>query len=297
MNELPKATCRSILIIGDIELDCAVLNDQENTRVLSSSSIFKAFGRSRKGANNRLEIDGTNMPPFIAAKNLKPFINKDLLCRTNPITYIDGEKEETGYDARILPKMCGIYLEARRAGALVSSQMKLAEQSEILQTALAEIGIVSLIDEATGFQYNRKYDALRLLLPQYIADGIQSWSKRFPDDFFIELDRLYENEKTTSRNRPQYYGKFINKYIYEPIENGYIKEELDRLNIDEKNKRKARFHQWLNEFGTGHLQIQIGRVMGVSGMSESLYIFKRRMDKQNKLNVFQYDVFENNDDT
>jgi hypothetical protein len=199
--------------------------------------------------NNRLEIDGTKIPPFLAAKNLEPYISQDLIERSKPIKYLDGDRIEEGYDSRILPKMCSMYLAARRSGALVASQEKLAIQSEILQSALSEIGIIALIDEATGFQYNRKYDALRYLLAQYIAEGIQAWVKRFPDKFFEELDRLYQNERTTARTRPQYYGRFINRYIYEPIENGYVKEELNKLNIDEDRKRKARFHQWLSEFG------------------------------------------------
>lgn len=58
---------------------------------------------------------------------------------------------------------------------------------------------------------------------------------------FGELDRLYGNEKTTSRQRPQYYGHSINKYIYDPIEHGYLKSKLNELNIDEKGKRIERF--------------------------------------------------------
>lgn len=90
-----------------------------------------------------------------------------------------------------------------------------------------------------GFQYNRKKDALRFLLQQYIVDEMQKWLKRFTDEFFEELDKLYENEKTTSRNCPMYYDKLINEYIYNPIENDYVKQELDIKNITDEEKRKT----------------------------------------------------------
>jgi hypothetical protein len=66
-------------------------------RVLTAVSIFTAFGRARKGMNSRLEIDGTKIPPFLAAKNLEPFINQDIISRTALISYKDGDKVKTGY--------------------------------------------------------------------------------------------------------------------------------------------------------------------------------------------------------
>ncbi|WP_156956408.1 P63C domain-containing protein [Stenoxybacter acetivorans] len=182
-----------------------------------------------------------NYPPFLAAKNLEPYITQELIALTKLIEYKDGNAKKSGYDATLLPEMCKIYLTARRKGDLKSSQEKLAMQSELLLSALAKVGIAALIDEATGFQINRKHDALRLLLAKYIEESLQKWIRIFPDSFFAELDRLYGNKPTTSTARPQYYGKFINRYIYEPIEHGYVKKELDTLNIKEDGKRVPDF--------------------------------------------------------
>ena len=292
-NKYSKAIVSAPLKIGDTELLCAVLDDEKNTRIISASAVFEAFERPRKGQNKRLEIDSFLVPPFLAAKNLEPYMNQDLLQILQQVEYLDGTKKVKGYDARILPKICSLYLEARRdKNVLTSSQEKLAIRAEILQSALSEIGIVALVDEATGFQYSRKYDALRLLLEQYINDGIQKWIKRFPDDFFILLDKIYVNPATSSRNRPQYYGKFINKYIYEPIEKGYVKEKLDELNINDNNIRKARFHQWLTDFGVNQLTLQIGRVMAILEISTNLDKFKENIRKQQGLTI-QPKLFEN----
>lgn len=284
-EKYPKAVVSAPLKIGDTQLTCAVLNDEDNTRIISTSAVFEAFDRPRKGQNQRLEIDNFKVPPFLAAKNLQPFINEDLLQILKQVEYLDGSKVCKGYDARILPKLCSLYLEARRGKQLLSSQENFAVRAEILQSALSEIGIVALVDEATGFQYSRKYDALRILLEQYINEGMQKWVRRFPDKFFEELDKIYDNPKTTSRTRPQYYGKFINTYIYDPIEEGYVKEKLNELNITPEGKRKARFHQWLTDFGANQLTIQIGRVMALLEISPNLATFKQNVRRQKGLSI------------
>lgn len=283
-KKLPKALYKGKLPIGNLELDCYVLDN--NMRILSSSSVFKAFDRPRKGMNSRLEIEGTKIPPFLASNNLAPLINQEVLDVTKQIEFTDDKEQKMGYNANILPILCSLYLEARRQKILLSKQLKFAEQAEILLTSFAKVGIVALIDEATGYQYDRRHDALRILLEKYIAEGLQKWVKTFPDEFFIQLDRIYEHEKTTSQKRPMYYGKFINQYIYEPIEKGYVKAELNKLNITDEGKRKARFHQWLSEFGKGQLTLQIGRVMGVMEMTPNIRQFREKIARQKDLAVW-----------
>lgn len=285
-NDIPQALYKGELPIGNISLDCAVLENGD--RILTATSIFDAFGRSRKGMNDRLEIDGTKLPPFLASKNIEPYINQNIINGTKLIKYRDGKATKTGYDASLLPDMCNIYLQARRDGVLKESQEKLAIQSEILLTAFAKVGISALIDEATGFQIDRKHDALRLLLSKYIAEGLQKWMLTFPDTFFAELDRLYKNEPTQSRTRPQYYGKFINKYIYDPIEHGYLKKELDALNIDDEGRRRARFHQWLSEKGRTILIHQIGRVQGLMEACKDIDSFKKKNEHQKQISIAPY---------
>ena len=213
-----------------------------------------------------------------------------MMALKSPILYVSvaGGAPANGIKAELLPEICGVYLAASRAGELHSPQEPLADQAEILMQAFAQVGIVALVDEATGYQKDRAHDALRLLLSKYIAEGLQKWLKTFPDDFFAELDRLYNNESTTSQKRPQYYGHFINKYIYEPIENGYVKNKLDELNITDEGKRKARFHQWLSDEGRNILIHQIGRVQGLMEMCPDIEQFKRAADKQKKVSIAPY---------
>lgn len=274
------------LPVGNVDLQCAVLDDE--TRILTASSIFTAFKKARRGINDRLEIDGAKVPPFMAAKSLKPYITQDLIERSKLIEYRDGNSVKSGYNASLLADLCEVYLKARRDNALTASQMPQADQSEILLTAFAKVGIDAVIDEATGYQKVRTNDALRILISRYIAEGLQKWMKTFPDTFFDQLDKLYQNEKKTSNKRPQYYGRFINKYIYNPIENGYIKAELDELNIKDDGTRRARFHQWLSQDGRDTLIRQIGRVEARMEMFDRIDKFKKAEDKQKAISVAPY---------
>lgn len=98
------------------------------------------------------------MPAFIDANNIQPFISQELKGVLNPIDYIDkNEKVSTGYDATILPQMCKMYLDARQAKALKSQQLPLARASEILLLGLSNIGIIALVDEATGYQHGDEF--------------------------------------------------------------------------------------------------------------------------------------------
>lgn len=302
-EKLPKALYRGKLPIGNVELNCAVLDDE--TRILSTSSMFEALGRTARGLHkdrtleyleelNKINPNNTlrQVPPFLGSKVILSLIDKNLLADLEQIIYQDGSKTCYGYKASVLPEICGLYLKARREDLLSSSQQGFAHQAEILLESFAKVGITALIDEATGFQKDRKYDALRILLQTYIEESMKPWIKTFPDGFFTELDRLYDNPKTISRARPSYYGKFINTYIYNPIEDGYVKEELDRKNKLPNGKKKSQFHRWLTEFGQNQLILQIGRVLGAMETSPNLRIFKDRIQRQSNPTLFDMEELE-----
>lgn len=110
------------LIVGeDREIPCAVLNDK--TRLLSLSGVYKALGRPIRSTireGNRV----INMPSFLDANNLQPFVSEQLKEVINPVPYrpLRGQVKDA-YDARILPLVCDVYLAARQAGVLTKKQM------------------------------------------------------------------------------------------------------------------------------------------------------------------------------
>ncbi len=293
-NIVYTANYEGSIEIGNVEINCVVLED--GRRVLSTTGITNALGSRSGSLRQKLEKQKKEgrapLPVFVAPENLKPFISEALIEGLSiPIQYRKGKDTKTiheGFNAELLPEICNVWLEARRNGELLKSQESRADKAELLMRSLASVGIIALVDEATGYQYDRKHDALRVLLSKYIEEGLQRWLKTFPDDFFLELDRLYGNEKTTSQKRPQYYGNFINKYVYNPIENGFVKSKLNELNITNEGKRKARFHQWLTEEGRTVLVHQIGRVQGLMEDCPNIDKFKNKAEKRKKVSIAPY---------
>jgi hypothetical protein len=85
--------------------------------------------------------------------------------------------------APILADVCDAVLAARRmGGVLAANQTNLADQCEILVRALARVGIIALVDEATGYQRDREKDALAKILEAWISKELAAWVKTFPTD-------------------------------------------------------------------------------------------------------------------
>ena len=73
-TDLPKADYVGELTIGDFEISCAVLPD--GTRVLSQRGVGVALGR-RPGGREYREAAGGNLPAYLAAKSINPFISNE----------------------------------------------------------------------------------------------------------------------------------------------------------------------------------------------------------------------------
>jgi len=138
------------IVLGGRELQCFVLDDE--TRVLTQATFLEALGRHRK-ANVRNEGGEERLPAILQGKAINPFIEKDLIEKSRPIQFrLSTGGLASGYRAEILPMVCEVYLRARDANALPANQKHVAVQAEILMRALAHVGIIALVDEATGYQ-------------------------------------------------------------------------------------------------------------------------------------------------
>ena len=82
-EKMQKAICDGTLNIGDAELPCAVLED--GTRLLNQAETLEALGRSRRAKGGSGAVD--ELPPFLAAKNLEPFIDEELRRSTTPVIF------------------------------------------------------------------------------------------------------------------------------------------------------------------------------------------------------------------
>jgi hypothetical protein len=161
-TKIPEEMCSGILSIAGIDLPCAVVENPTEPnhpyRLFSQEGFLKALGRAGKarGGQGASVVDGP--PPFLAAKNLNPFIPKHLTGSTVPIVYKPQRSTRAfGFRAELLPEVCWVYLDALKAGVLdrYPSQVRIAENCELLVRGMATVGVIALVDEATGYQERR----------------------------------------------------------------------------------------------------------------------------------------------
>lgn len=275
-STLPKATHSGVLKIGDAEIPCYVLESGE--RVLSTRGIMKSLGRSWRGR----KYTGTELPVFVEANNIKPFIPNELGPVLSPMIFrTDRGAKGEGFKAEILPAVCETYLSARDAGVLTKPQLDVAKQCEFLTRGLARVGIIALVDEATGFQEVRDRRALQAILDQYLRKELAAWAKRFPDEFYKEMFRLKGWALNPFKvRRPGVVGKYTNNIVYERLAPGIL-EELEKRNPrDDKGNRKGKHHQLLtDEVGHPALAQHLYAVIGFMRASTDWDNFLRMLDR------------------
>lgn len=238
------------LDLGGVKLPCAVVQTEKGiVRVLTETGITEGLLGTRSGASKRLKKGGASLPIFVAPGQLTPFISQEMLeGPLKPIDYIDGGRVIRGYDAGILPAACSVWLKAREAGALQDQQLPKAQKAEILLRALAETGIVALIDEATGYEKVRPQNALQAYLEMLIRKELAAWAKKFPDEFYENIYKLKGWQWPGMRkNRFSVVAHYTRDLVYERIGPGLLEELERKTPKDEKGNRRNKLHQWLTE--------------------------------------------------
>lgn len=279
-KDLPTAYYTGDLDIGGSKISCAVLED--GTRVLTQSDMMRALGRARQAKGRAFYKGDVNLPAFLTAQNLKPFIYNELYVTSSQVEFkLPSGQRAFGYRAEMLPQICEVYLKARDAAALVPSQRHVAQQADILMRGLAKVGIVALVDEATGYQRDRASDALSKILEAFIAKELQPWVKTFPDEFYSELFRLrgLDFPRDTVK-RPQYFGYLTTDIIYDRIAPG-VKEELKKTTPKAPSGRFSHhLHRRLTpELGHPKLREHMSSVVTIMKLSKNYADFHDKLDR------------------
>lgn len=278
-----QATHQGQLTIGDLTIDCAVLSD--GTRVLSQRGVGRALGRGYGGKDWKGQGEGAagKLPFFLTSKSINPFISNDLLLLvTKPVEYRNGSGGGVGHGipATALPMICDVWLKAREAQALRSApQLAIAQRAEILMRGLAHVGIVALVDEATGYQEVRDRIALQEILDKYLRKELAAWAKRFPDDFYKEIFRL-RNWQWNRLKRPGIVAAYTKDIVYARLAPNILQELEARNPKNEKGHRVGKHHQWLTE-EVGHpaLEKHIDSVLLLMRISETWDGFRLLLEK------------------
>ena len=266
------------LKIGDIEIPCYVLAD--GRRVLIQNGMLTGLDM-KQGTAGRGE--GDRLAKFLAGKAIIPYVNKDLYDMImSPIKF----KTPTGgtaygYEATILADICDAVLEARKSGRLNYQSEHIAARCEILVRGFARVGIIALVDEATGYEKDRIKDALAQILEAFIAKELQPWLKTFPSDFYQEMFRLRNLPfPATSVKRPQYFGVLTNNIVYDRLAPG-VREELQKnIPRNEAGRPTVKYFQKLTQ-NTGYpkLREHLGSIVTLMKLSDKWPDFMQKLDR------------------
>lgn len=267
------------LKIGDIEIPCYVLEDE--TRVLSQRGLQIGVGLSSGGSK---QIGAPRMAEFVGLLEKKGIETNNLAARlTSAIEFQPpgGGRTAFGYEATLLADVCDAVSNARIAGVLQKQQRHIAERCEILMRGFARIGIIGLVDEATGYQDIRARNALAKILEKFIVEELQPWTKTFPDEFYKEMFRLRGWPWAPwDVKRPSVVGKYTNDLVYERLAPGVL-DELRRKNpVLPQGHRKHRHFQWFTpDFGHPKLKEHLTAVIALMRASSGWPQFMRNMNR------------------
>jgi len=273
---LPRATHGSDdhpMKIGDIEIPCYVLDN--GTRVITHRGLQGAADMSVSGSAKKTAA-------FVARLEAKGLDCKELVARiSNPIEFVPAfGRTAFGYEATVLADFCDLFLEARKRGGILNSTgERIAARCELLARGFARVGIIALVDEATGYQKDRARDALAKILEAFIAKEIRPYARTFDPEFYEEMFRLKGLPFNGTTKRPRYFGRLTNDIVYLRLAPGILKE-LQEKNPVEDGRRKAKHFQWLTaNHGHPKLSKHLGAVTALMSISKTWDEFYELLNK------------------
>ena len=281
------------LRFGELEIPCYVLED--GTRVFSGRGIQKALGsNATSGAWLNKFANNSDITQIISAAETGSISVLDKV--NNPIPFYrptsGGSQSKTyGYEVTLLIDLCDAIIKANETGSQIDETI--VRSANIIIRSVAKVGIVALVDEATGYQYEREKDELQKILKAYISEELLPWQKRFPDIFYRELFRLNGWDFTINgiKKRPGVIGKWTNTIIYEELPNGILDELKKKAPKNESGNRTERYHQFLTlDVGEPNLEKQINKVITLFQVSDNMKQFWDNFKKMNMRQIGQTDL-------
>jgi hypothetical protein len=274
-NRIPEALCEGLLEIGSVEIECYVLDSMK--RVIHKRGMAKALGMKSGGGNVFMRA--------MRRKGLGSEIGEDLRSKLdNPIVFKTLTSDlGHGYDATILIDICQAIIDASKAQKLGPGQESLAVQAEIIIRASAKLGIVALVDDATGFIADKRRAQYKELFREFIREEIKLYDEpQFPDQLFDVIYKIYglPRKAEAKNNHPRFFAWFIRKYIYQPLanSNGAILEMLDEKNpvVYVNGGRRYKMYNFLSEVvGMPALKAQLWQVIGIGNSVRNKGQFER----------------------
>ncbi|MGA2300961.1 MAG: P63C domain-containing protein [Candidatus Acidiferrum sp.] len=287
-ENLPTAKYKGFLNLFDMEIPCYVLDNR--LRVIGRTATTEMLS----GFKGQGDLEG-----YLRSQNLKPYVDKDLVV-AKMVSFRLPEVEQLGREVKGLPadlliEICKGLVAALEASQRTPPEVKLsprqiamAVKASMFLAACAKVGLDALIDEATGYQYQREEDALKVKLRAYLEEEMRKWEKTFPDELWLEFGRLTKWRGTVT-HRPKYWGQLVMALVYEYLDPDVAKWLKDNAPKPQKGQN---YHQWLtSQFGLRKLIEHIWMLVGIARTCHNMAELKLKMEQMFGKGQLQYDLF------
>lgn len=252
-SDLPRISHYGIVRFGSLEAPAIVLED--GRRGFLATQFAHLLGYHGKNPSNR--FDG-----FLAcfAPNYMSGKEKAGSPVSNP-----GRGRAHFIEAEAVMEAVGNVLRAAIAGKTHKQQARQVSACVEINLALGMVGLVALIDEATGYQYHRAPDALQDLISKLIRQHASDWQRQFEPEYYAALAKMTGTAFTSgAHGRPPIWGAITRKWVYEVcFPNEVLEEMRGRQDVGDK------LHQWLTDGGVATLtkQKEAVRLLAVSSVN------------------------------
>lgn len=278
---VPVATHWGDLDIAGTAIPSYVLNTGD--RVFSLKGVVVGL----------IGTEGGQLAEYLKVRSLQPHLPKDLMPAENGeipalfkfdttgegiAKYALGIKVERfndllrAYSSALVDHALSAYDSTKIA--LTARQMEIATRAVKFQQACSDVGLVALVDEATGYQYEREVDALQMKLKLYLESEMRKWNSTFPEQLWVEFGRL-TNWKGQLHHRPKYWGKLVMELIY-----GYLDPDVAKWLKENapKPQKGQNYHQWLtSQYGLKKLTEHTWLVIGMATQCHSMRELREKM--------------------
>jgi len=265
--------------IGSVDIECYVLENE--MRVLSQRGLLRALGMS-EGGHGAPRLGGLS-------KFNEEIPELRLLSArlASPVEFqpYRGGRTAFGYEATILADICEAVLAVRKANLLKTKfHMRFADQCEMLMRGFARVGIIALVDQATGYDKVMTKRYYEEILQRFITPDLQKWTKTFPDDFYSELFRLRQWNSVNIRKRPGIAGKITVDIIYGRLAPNVLTALMEKTERDDKGRLKTKLFQHLTpEHGHPKLREHLLSVITLMNASPNWRVFYSLLNRARPL--------------
>lgn len=273
------------LSLGEVKVTCYILSD--GTRVLSTAGMQRALGVIGNEPNQR---SSGRLDEILTSKAVKASISTNYDASIfKPILCYKGRKKISAYPATMLPEICELMLKvrdyAKQTGVELGERQKaVISHSDLLIRSLAKVGIIALVDEATGYQYERERFELQAILKVFISPEILDWQGTFHLGFYKEIFRLWDIPFTVQniKRKPPFIGILTSELIYKNLPKGsfVLKELKNKTPKTDAGNYKVRLHQSLTPFGREELKKVLYTVESLGVLSNTKKEFRRLVENR-----------------